>query len=67
MMASPDRNSLLIQNGSNVVRMYAFEHEREHAGFLSGGADQANAWDRGNRLSRVLEHLVFEGGHIGNT
>ena len=59
VMPCANCNSLLIENGSNVMRMNAIEDKGEHAGLLPCSADEAHAGDCSDSLRGISEQIVF--------
>ena len=59
MMAGSYGDAFLIENGSHIVRMHAFYHERKHTGFFLRGSNDAHAGYRGNFPGGILEQLVL--------
>src|SRR2546425_6973401 len=55
VMARPDRNTLLVENRPDIVRVDAFDYEREHARALSRRTDQTHSGNGGNLLCRIGE------------
>src|SRR5262245_36913873 len=62
-MARADRDSLMIQDRADVVRMYSVKNERQDAGFLSCRADDSHTIDRRECVRRISEQLMLISGY----
>ena len=51
VVAGADGDALLVEGGADVFGALAVEDEGDDAGFLGGGADDAEAGDGGRALS----------------
>ena len=63
-MPCADGNSLLVEDGPDVVRVDAVQQEREHTRLFSCRANQTNTRNRCNRFGGICERFVFIGSHI---
>ena len=53
MVASTNRNALVIKNSSQVVRVNVIKHERLHTGFIFRGSNETNAFDPSSGVEPV--------------
>src|SRR5437016_12192806 len=63
-MSGSDSNSLLVEDGPDVMRMDTVQQEREHASLFFCGADQTNAGNRGNGFSGIGQQLVLMRSYV---
>src|SRR4029077_12074756 len=64
VMPGSDSNSLLVEDGPDVVRVDTVQQEREHTRLFSCGADQTNTRDCGKGVSGIGQQLVLIGGYV---
>ena len=62
-MAGAHRNPLLIQQGTQIMWVCAFQQEGKHPSLALCPADQANVGIVGGPIKGCLQQLVFMVGH----
>src|SRR6266404_9849816 len=61
VMAGADRDTVVIEDRSDVVRVYAVEHEGKYARFSPRGPDDAQAVDSRESCGGILQQITFMG------
>src|SRR5690606_33976720 len=59
MMAGANRDAFGVENGSEIMRMYAIDHERKNCCFAGSRAYQADARQFGKLLCGEFEQLML--------
>ena len=59
VVSGPNGDAVPVQNGAEIVRMHALDHERDQARLVRRRADDAQSLDRRERVRRVLEELLL--------
>src|SRR5262245_25755552 len=60
-MAGTNGNTLLVENGGDVMGMDPFEAEGDDTGLLFGGAENTHSWNRPNGLHGIGQELLLIG------
>ena len=63
-MACSYGNTLLVQYGSNVMRMSHVHHEGQDTCFAGCRSDDVNSSNGFERLGAVLKQRIFMGGNL---
>src|SRR5437867_12706325 len=61
-MAGPYGNAIPIEDGADVMRVDAFQHDRKHADLFASGPDQSQTWNCRQHFCPIHQQFSFVSG-----